>query len=422
MAEMFGAPEGYRQAEIDVQNRAMNALAMQKTTGEIGMQPAELRTKEAQAGTAEMKLRQAQNMERLMRETDWTPSGGGGQPGSAAEPFYKMADIALRSGDITSARNIMSTATQTTVREANARSAQSRAALADTNLQLKHLGALEGALSGAKDPVSGQLAMDMFSRAFPNSPYAGADYSPELAGKLKDMVVSAKDRIHNDTLAREYDSRDKNRVSMIKHREWMENWDNIQRRAKIQAQVRAGKSGAVDAPKTAETQAAVALIKNQMFPNLTAGAKDDPDYLSTLEQINSGAKDIAARAKAILRENPAIKDYQMALQRALTESIQAGEWQNVAAGGYFKPDKTKFSGGGRTADTAIQIPKGKDLTDIRKKLVPGKFYIDPRTGKPIGQWTGTGFSPVAAPASGGAGDGGGGDEADNEPDDDADEQ
>lgn len=406
--ELWGIASGQRIAEKDILDR-------QEQLGRIAIQPQRQRLLGAQAGTAELKLQQAQTMMDELQKNPGifnTQQGGpGGQPMSMAAPYFRMAEIAGRSGDVTTSRQLFAAGTQGLVREANAAHARSSMEKDQLNMQLRRMGLLEGILSGAKDQASFDTGNALyFAQTGERSPYAGMQYDPAAIKPLTDSLISAKDRTHNQILQGEYDSRAQNRESMIDHRAKLEDHFQIMEDIARNREQRLAKAGAgkpLAAPTTAETSAALALVKSQMFPNLQ-GAKDDPSYLQTLETINAGAKNVAAEAKALLRDNSALT-WNQALQRALTESVKAGDWQTVAAGGLFRSrDKTTFQGGGKSADTAMPLPTG-GREEVRKKLQVGKFYVDPRTQQPI-QWTGTGFSPVAVDA------GDDGDETDN-PDD-----
>lgn len=404
--ELWGVASGQRIAEHDV-------LARQEALGRIAIQPERQRLLSAQAGTAELKLRQAQTMmDELQRNPGifnpqqggggGTSGGAGGSPMSMATPYFRMAEIAGRSGDVTTSRQLFAAATQGMVREANAAHARSSMERDQLNMQLKRMGMLEGILSGAKDQASFDTGNALyFAQTGERSPYAGMPYDPGQVKMLTDSLIPAKDRVHNQILQSEYNSRAQNRESMIGHRDFLEDhlltMEEIARNRE-QRLAKAGAGKPLAAPTTAETQAALALVKGQMFPNLQ-GAKDDPSYLQTLETINAGAKNVAAEAKAILRDNPALT-WNQALQRALTESVKAGDWQTVAAGGLFRSrDKTTFQGAGKSADTPLPLPANK------QQMVPGKFYQNSK-GQ-VGQWTGTGISPVAAlPGDEGDGDNG----------------
>lgn len=387
--ELWGVASGQRLAEHDV-------LARQEALGRIAIQPQRQRLLSAQAGTAELKLQQAQTMmDELQRNPGiFNPQQGGGpggMPQSMSAPYFRMAEIAGRSGDVTTSRQLFAAGTQGMVREANAAHARSSMERDQLNMQLKRMGILEGILSGAKDQSSFDTGNALyFAQTGERSPYAGMTFSPEMVKPLTDSLISAKDRTHNQILQSEYDSRAQNRDSMISHRDFLENhlltMEEIARNRE-QRLAKAGAGKPLAAPTPAETQAALALVKGQMFPNLQ-GAKDDPSYLQTLETINAGAKNVAAEAKAILRDNPALT-WNQALQRALTESVKAGDWQTVAAGGLFRSrDKTTFQGAGKSADTPLPLPANK------QQMVPGKFYQNSK-GQ-VGQWTGSGISLVAS--------------------------
>lgn len=393
--ELFGGYGGSRLAEQD-------QLNAQYRMGQIAMQPGQQRLTEARAGTAEMGLRQAQRMEQLMQGFDWgAPGGSGGAPGqpqSMSVPYWRMSEIAGRSGNVEQSRRLAATASQVMVREANTGNAMANRDRHILDTQMKRIGLLEGVLSQATDQASFDAGNALFGvqTGIP-SPYSGMVYNKEMVKQLTDSLIPAKDRVRNSILQNEYDSRDRNRDSQISHRDFLENHLSTMEdiaRAREGRLAKTGVNKPLAAPSKAETDAATALVKTQMFPNLQ-GDKADPNYLQTLETINAGAKDVAATAKAMLRDNPAL-DWNTALQRALTESIQAGDWQTVAAGGAFlRKPRQSFRGGGHTAATAMPLPAGTSVDEVRKQMQPGKFYLDPRTHQPLGQWTGTGFSPLA---------------------------
>lgn len=402
--DLFGGYGGSRLAEHD-------KLEAQFRMGQIAMQPGQQRLMEARAGTTELGLRQAQRMEQLMQDFDWGASGGGGgapgQPQSMAAPYWRMAEIAGRSGNVEQSRKLAAGASQIMVREANTANALSNRDRHILDTQMKRIGLLEGVLSQANDQASFDAGNALFSaQTGMPSPYSGMVYNKEMVKQLTDSLIPAKDRVRNNILQNEYESRDFNRRSQISHRDFMENHYGIMEDIAQDRETRMAKTGAskpLAAPSKAETDAATALVKTQMFPNLQ-GDKADPAYLQTLETINAGAKDVAATAKAMLRDNPAL-NWNTALQRALTESIQAGDWQTVATGGPFqRKSRQSFRGAGHTAATAMPLPAGTSVEEVRRQMQPGKFYLDPRTHQPLGQWSGTGFSPLAVDAGDNADD------------------
>lgn len=390
MAEMFGAPEGASQAVQD--NLRMSQMA-------IG--PAHARLYSAQAGAAEEKLQQSREMARLMQGMDWSqPSAVPGQPPSHADPLYKLSDIALRAGDVTQSRQLLNTASQISSREQSSITATARANLINTRAQILRLEQVSGALSAAPDEASKKVIYEAAT---------GLQWVEGADKVLEASLTTANNRLKDATLSSEYESRAELRTRRIAEMDALDRHRLVMEGIAAARDARLAKTGAgkaIAAPTSAETDAAKFLIMQQI-----PGA-DQADAAT----IVGGAKYIAASAKSMRRENPAL-DWNTALQRALLESHQAGDWQSVSQG---FGTKLKFQGGGKTADTAVPIPMSKNAVGTvkidRDKLTKGKFYTNPT--RQVAQWTGTGFSPVAvAPSGSASSEADEGDEPDSDEDD-----
>lgn len=385
-----GAAEGFNQAQGDQQKLLLGL-------GRIAMQPAQFRKVNAEAAKLESAVEQDRLMSQLASKVMGESQGGTpGERRSTASPFEKLSEISMRSGLWGQSMKLSNLSSQMRQREATEVASLSRAEVNSLTAQRKELETLEGFLSAATDQASWETGNTLFAAMTGKpSPYANTPYSAEAQADLTKMSMLAKDRLQNLAITSEYGSRDKNRQSQIDHRAFLERMAERRLQLDRDREARRNKDGADKAPSTAEVNATTALVMNQIYPGVAL------DKLDPLEKtsITNGARALVSRAKALMKDNRALT-WDQAQQQALTESRTAGDWQKKE--NLLTRDNTYFKGAGKTAETAAPMPAKKT------ELVKDRFYTNAR-GQ-IGQWTGTGFSAVAAPA----GDGNTGDDDEDE--------
>lgn len=145
-------------------------------------------------------------------------------------------------------------------------------------------------------------------------------------------------------------------------------------------------------PTTQEVELARRKIQEKIF----AGKSDSIAKPNNAIAINTGAAAIASRAKAMLREDRAI-DWDTALNRALIESQEAGDWNftdTVSRVPVLGIEVSREKGTGATFSQKANGSKSRPLPPQSdpSKAIPGKYYTG-KDGK-VYKWTGQGFIPA----------------------------
>ena len=383
-SEMYGMPIGEQafaeMARTQAQTRLFDAQAEQ--------QPALKRFHEAQATKWESENAQREKMATLMQQymQGGTPGGAAPGPGgnvvSMADALDTMAQAAAGAGMVDEAGKIASQAALIRGRADQAAAARARQASSEALANQRRLQTMEGFLRGAVDERTwqqGNLAYEV-STGEP-SPFMDMPYSPELVKRLTQSVISAKDENQQRITADEYASRDEHRRNVDAHNKAIEALRKRTAEVAERREARLAKAGGkpVTSPTKGEIDNAMLMI-NKEFGDMA------------VEDIGLAAAQVASRARAIRRSNPAI-DSTMALQMAYNESKEGGDFQEGAprtiAGFEIPGTKTKprFVGAGKTAATALTLPEDKRLTK-------GRYYLT-KFGPAL--WDGQQFS-VADPA------------------------
>lgn len=206
-------------------------------------------------------------------------------------------------------------------------------------------------------------------------------YHPAAVQHLADASMSVKDKAQlsimsgNQQLTQQKDASDAQYKAASLGLE----------RAKLDETIRKNnldeKTGkAATAPTGPQINSVKSAIVNQIFDG-----KEPPDDTA----LEAGAQDIASRAQTLVQGNKGLT-WQTAVNRAVTESNNAGDW-DIHKGAWYNPaddDSTKFNGMGKTPDDALPLPvvdKKIDPSSLKK----GRWYI---TVQGRGQWDGQNFN------------------------------
>lgn len=217
------------------------------------------------------------------------------------------------------------------------------------------------------------------------------DYDPNVATFLNEKAMSAIDRARLELQQQGSDREERNALDMANYRRTMTqiSQGNLDARNKEQSyrEKSDGKSAAV-APTDNEVKSAKASVANLIFDGKVPN-KDDPEYVA----FESGAQDIASRAKQMVKENKGL-DFNAAITRATIQSKTDGDWQAMTPKderGFFgrlvkdAPEdvpNAKFRGRGAKAIDAVPMPKAK------AELKSGSYYVTPRG---VAKWDGSQF-------------------------------
>lgn len=203
--------------------------------------------------------------------------------------------------------------------------------------------------------------------------FAAIPYHPAAVAHLRDAALTVKDKADLQIKQADQDFNVSRAQSEDVYRAAQLSID----RARLEEEKRKNqidkKTGAT-APTSEQVKSAKAAIVQTVFQGTP------PENTDALE---AGSFDIASRAQDLVRNNKGLS-WQTAINRAVAESDQAGDWE-VHKGGWFSDDTTTFSGVGKTPDDAMPLPD-KPTPDSLKK---GRWYI---TAKGRGQWDGENFN------------------------------
>lgn len=243
---------------------------------------------------------------------------------------------------------------------------------------------------GIKQMEANPSAVEIFGKenfdALKNMPF-----DPNVATFLNEKAMSATDRARLELQQQGADREERTALDMANYRRSMLQISEGNLAARKHEQEYREKSdgkNAATAPNEAEVKAAKASIANLIFDGKVP-AKDDPEYVA----FESGAQDIASRAKKMVKDNKGL-DFNAAITRATIESKTDGDWQAMTAKderGFFgrmlkdAPEdipNAKFRGRGAKAIDAIEMPKAK--TELKK----GSYYVTPRG---VARWDGSQF-------------------------------
>jgi hypothetical protein len=362
-----GPLAGYRQGMLDIEK--------------VQQAPLETELLRAHAGKATLDLQNQQKMMQLMSEYG---AGQAKQGDTYADRMDYLGDLALKSGLPEQANKYLGTASLMRSRAATADASSTRAVLNRGAALVQDLATYERYMSGATDQASfDALNAAYFGVTGKVGILAGHQYTTEAISELTKQAMGAKDRLNAGMRGQENMSRDRLRErreaemdSLDAYREWRKGF--MERHEARLAKAGAGR--AVTSPSKDEQVEAIRLIKKD-YPEL---------YSSSPEETQNAAFTISSRARELRRQNPALSSKE-AIARAYTESNVAGDFKHTEARRFlgFQTGKaeTRYLGEGKTAETAIRMPTSKDLME------KGTFYTW-GTGQ-VGQWTGTGLSPVA---------------------------
>lgn len=217
------------------------------------------------------------------------------------------------------------------------------------------------------------------------------DYDPNVTTFLNEKAMSAIDRARLELSQQSGEREERNALDMANYRRSMTEISRGNLEARRQEQDYKEKTdgkGAATAPTDNEIKTAKAAVANLIFNGKVPG-KDDVEYAA----FESGAQDIASRAKQMVKENKGL-DFSAAITRATIQSKTDGDWQAMTPkdergfiGRMVKdaPEdvpNAKFRGRGAKALDAIEMPKSK------AELKAGSYYVTPRG---TAKWDGSQF-------------------------------
>lgn len=399
MADMFGAPVGYRLGEQDNDARMLHGLSAVEAMGKIALQPAQQEHVLAQTANlnalskqhlaeAGLKENELEATKRFAAAMQGMGQGGGMAGGdSPGAQYIQMGNTALASGLYTKGLELVKTGALLDQRKASAERAAAQTELANMNMMHKEAKELGGIMATVTNPATYQRAlMQAASRNLDISGFPQT-YDPEYVNAVSQGSMTAAEQSRLRMQELEYKLHQTNAEDQRQTRAVTRDLSRARTsytRAREEKLQKNGGTGVIGEPSTAATDAARALIKKE-YPNL--------------DDASTAARNIASRARVMVRENAGL-DIAQATQRAYNEAKTAGEF--VLEGGIELPvigtkvgQKQKYIGGGRTPETAIPLPM-KDGKPVASALVKNKHYYSP---KGVAVWDGKAMKLIPGIAS-----------------------
>lgn len=382
----WGAQQsGSRTYVNDMAALAGQSVQMQEGLGRIAAQPAHARLVNAQAGEAELKLKQDQMfMQAWQKRQAEQQTQQATAAKSAEDQMLEMLNNAAAdrasAGQVDAAGKLANVASQITNRRVTAQAAQDRGEWYHAKTINDQFQAAASTLS----PVVDQASYDLAKLA---GPARGLDFSKlppryedakPLINQLTESALTVKQQFDELTKETEAKSRDELRQARI---------GDIARRAPLIAaqtklalarEANVGKTGGSTKLSKIETDQALRIIETGV-----PGMKDDDPI-----GLQNAAYAIAEEAKTLMRRNPAVDSLNQAMNLVFQQHKEAGEFQ-VGEKGILGVGKkpAKFVPGAGSAQNPLAIPK------TAAKLKSGKVY---NTARGPAKWDGKQFMPVKA--------------------------
>lgn len=307
-----------------------------------------------------------------------------------AQKMDYLANNAAARGDLVSANELWTNATNTRNSQIGAQEKQSAMQTAELTRQQKHYALAAQAAAMVDDTPEGFMQWKMQMLADPSSTpqerqnLSDMQYQPGIMSKIQQRGMTssqqAMDQLRRqqeqDRLAKEgadEERKDRDEARKNAHEDAYEK--HLATQTKVGATAKA--------PTTADFKSAVPIIAN------TLGMKEDDESLNTSDptdpkkfsQATPAVVSIVSRAKQIAESNKAIT-YPEAVAQAASEAKANGEITiKTVKGGMFGSDKTSttFSQKG-TKVAPLPLPKNKS------DLIPGKYYVG--ANGQVEQWSG----------------------------------
>lgn len=406
---MFGSPVGDVAYNRDNLAQVRGAVDIEHQLGQIAMQPQQQELVRQNArlhgAQADKFIAEAGDEKRMgeLAQLAMQPDPVSGKMPSVLDVASKASVAAMREGRVTAAMKIMDKVITGRQHEASTIASLTAAELNEIKRYKADIELTGQIFSGVKSQEELELANKLWKfQTGTQSPLDGIEYSPEIIGQVTASAIDAEKKadLRERELARK--ATDEFRRSRLKQHDAA---NDIRKAAETRRQ---------NWQDWREKQGANTGGRNMGLPSRREEdfvrdlfAQDYPG--GKLENVKEATFGIVSQARALRQQNRALTA-EMALQQAYSSAVQSGDF--AVDTNMFSKDKVKYTGRGRTPDTAMPVPK--DLTQAQV----GRYYIlpDGRPAKRVKVGNKLGFEPVAT--TGAVGGGGGGSSADDEEDDD----
>lgn len=331
---VYGAPAGIDLAQFDIQRQAASNLDL--ATGQVKLKQAQIAL---------------QSQERMMQYLSHMAgqngqSGQDGSPGSMADEFYTLSQYAAQSGLTKEASEY---ARVGSTLEKNSASIEKM----HFDRQLKEMNLFANLLDNVNDQASWNRANAAFMlETGQTTPWARMPYSPQLIQKLRDGVLSQKDRmtIASQRAKIKYDQ------SMERYHEHELELKKDSNRIAEERNKTREKNGGKQKDMTSE---AMKQITNLIISDYGAGAGKT--------NIALYARPIAERAAEILKKNPSLQ-----LSEAASQAYQEAKADGELGGMSPQPHNKG------TRDNPLPMPQ--DLSTLQDNM-----YYRGKNGE-LGVW------------------------------------
>lgn len=386
MAELFGAPVGFRAALQDAQTIAQTQRLRQAAAAD--QVEAQAKLKAMQLAEQKMKLLQGVG----------APVEGGAAPPDIPSQMDAQARRLLAAGFVKEGSDLA--AKSQTIRLNTAREDLSGARREDVMLgtKQKKLESLSAIFGSVQDESSFNNAKMLWMNTHPDEPLPPqlAIYNPETVSRLQQATNIGLQQIRltrdeANMVQRDQFEAGRNARAEAAQKALSERAAMVQDRIDARAKERGAKGKAVGAPNGTMISAAEALI-NQEFPGLPRDIIAGPNLAAS-----TAAYSVASEAKALQAANPGLSADE-AINQAYLAAKQAGDFKlEESAIPFFGKPKASFSRSGKSPTAALPLPPDR-------KLVAGKYYQTPVgivlwDGKKAIKQAGVPASPVAVPSS-----------------------
>lgn len=362
MSELWGFQAGQSIRRQEDSKQALAELALRK--GEVDIQNAQVDLQQS-----ELTLQSQKKMIELMqgRESEISDQQSGSNPLSGKQAIQDLPDKLDSLASMALSSGLPQQAAEYASKASTMRSNASEIAKREGAQKLQELNLAANLLYNVTDEASWRKANSLFEMtAGKKSPFADADYSPELVDQILGSVLNQKDRATRDAANARADAS----VAATKTNEARIPLIKAQQRLTETRDVALRKTGAVTVIPKAEDIRAISDLINAEY--MGAVTPEDARIL---------ARPVAERMKQLMQTDNLPRS--QAAQRAFTEAQVKGDF-----GGLHKRNRMPGS-------QASPLPMPGDKAKLRSNM----FYEG--KGKYAGKtllWTGTGFQ-IASPTS-----------------------
>lgn len=326
---------------------------------QLAHEAATTRLNNANAQLVEQRATSEKNMASLMQGMEL----GDGTATSAN--IMKLAGVAMKSGDPTTARELLMRASQAHAQESREAQykAQQQRYLAET--QMKKADRYGQLMRGVKNQQELDAANFIYQAEFGETP-ALIDYDPAVVARVQQGATKLRDQIYADHTATMEELAKQRLRNTQGYRAASLGIRQADLERKIEKDRTSKKEGGKDVGSP--TKSEIDQAKNIL------GQDGKLQGLDSASQ-RTASFDLASRARALRKANPGL-DAGEAMTRALTEQVQEGYYTTKKATGFFDKllgrQKAAYGRPGASAGNPLTVPQD------RSTMKSGTYYTTPK--------------------------------------------